>query len=251
MGREQKERNRTAHLLEISSACSEFLTHVGVKADRLLREITPIDIRSWRDALKRKGLAAPTVNDAIKTLRMPFKAAHDAGYIEINPCTKNSVRPVKDEGKPCEPNGPLVLEVPPMVLGPLDDAWFRWVTDVGMTGPDKGKGGKYLLLPPGYKGQIPDGYFVAHSRTFENLLFFRTFLKDGDPKPGGKRWLARARSMPARLWIQTAPRSTVERPTGYICRRIFPPTISGHSPFTTTKRVRCSRPTSSFPQSAA
>jgi len=76
---------------------NEFLAYVGAKADRLLREITPTDIRSWRDALKRKGLAAPTVNDAIKTLRMPFKAAHDAGYIEINPCTKNSVRPVKDE----------------------------------------------------------------------------------------------------------------------------------------------------------
>src|SRR6516225_2671615 len=77
----------------------EFLNHVGVKADRLLREITPADIRSWRDALKRKGLAAPTVNHAIKILRMPFKAAHDAGYIEINPCTKSSVRPVKDEAR--------------------------------------------------------------------------------------------------------------------------------------------------------
>ena len=80
--------------------------------------------------------------------------------------------------------GPVVLEVPPQVLGPLDDAWFRWVTDVGFTGPDKGQGGKYLLLPPGYTGKIPDGYFVARSRTFGNLLFFRTFLKDGDPKPG-------------------------------------------------------------------
>jgi integrase len=80
----------------------EFLAHVGVKADRLLREITPADIRSWRDALKRKGLAAPTVNDAIKTLRMPFKAAHDAGYIEINPCTKNSVRPVRDDARNVE-----------------------------------------------------------------------------------------------------------------------------------------------------
>ena len=80
----------------------EFLNHVGIKADRLLREITPTDIRSWRDALKRKGLAAPTVNDAIKILRMPFKAAHDAGYIEINPCTKNSVRPVKDEARNVE-----------------------------------------------------------------------------------------------------------------------------------------------------
>jgi hypothetical protein len=81
-------------------------------------------------------------------------------------------------------DGPLVLEVPPEVLGPMDDAWFRWVTDVGITGPDKGKGGKYLLLPPGYTGAVPDGYFVARSRTVGNLLFFRTFLKDGDPKPG-------------------------------------------------------------------
>lgn len=81
-------------------------------------------------------------------------------------------------------DGPLVLEIPPEVLGPMDDAWFRWVTDVGFTGPDKGAGGKYLLLPPGYTGEVPAGYFVARSRTFGNLLFFRTFLKDGDPKPG-------------------------------------------------------------------
>jgi hypothetical protein len=46
-------------------------------------------------------------------------------------------------------DGPLVLEIPPEVLGPIDDGWFRWVIDVGFTGPDKGKGGKYLLLPPG------------------------------------------------------------------------------------------------------
>ena len=81
-------------------------------------------------------------------------------------------------------DGPLVLEIPPEVLGPIDDGWFRWVTDVGITGPDKGKGGKYLLLPPGYTGAIPDGYHVARSRTFGNLMFFRTFIKDGDPKPG-------------------------------------------------------------------
>src|SRR5882724_10735069 len=81
-------------------------------------------------------------------------------------------------------DGPLVVEIPPEVLGPIDDAWFRWVTDVGITGPDKGKGGKYLLLPPGYTGAVPEGYFVARPRTIGNLLFFRTFLKDGDPKPG-------------------------------------------------------------------
>lgn len=78
---------------------NEFLGHVGTKSKRLLREITPTDIRSWRDALKAKGLSAPTINGHLKVLRMPFKAAHDNGYIDINPLTKNSVRLLKDEAR--------------------------------------------------------------------------------------------------------------------------------------------------------
>ena len=54
-------------------------------------------------------------------------------------------------------NGPMVMEAPPKVLGLIDDFWFRYVTDFGMAGPDKGKGGKYLILPPGYEGDVPDG----------------------------------------------------------------------------------------------
>jgi integrase len=77
----------------------EFLRHLGVKAERLLREITPPDIRSWRDKLKEEGHAAPTVNRAISILRMPFKAAHDLGYIDINPCTANSVKLLNDEAR--------------------------------------------------------------------------------------------------------------------------------------------------------
>jgi hypothetical protein len=80
--------------------------------------------------------------------------------------------------------GPLVLEIPSSVLGPIDDAFFKWDSDIGFTGPDKGKGGKYLLLPPGYNGQVPDGYFVVKCRTFGHIMFFRTFLKDGNPAPG-------------------------------------------------------------------
>ncbi|MFY9941840.1 MAG: DUF1254 domain-containing protein [Desulfobacterales bacterium] len=45
--------------------------------------------------------------------------------------------------------GPLVVEIPPMVLGLIDDFWYNWVADVGITGADQGKGGKYLILPPG------------------------------------------------------------------------------------------------------
>lgn len=80
-------------------------------------------------------------------------------------------------------DGPVVLEVPPKVLGLINDMWFRWVVDVGITGPDKGAGGKYLMLPPGYKGEVPDGYTVVRSPTF-NWIPWRSFLVDGDLKPG-------------------------------------------------------------------
>lgn len=80
--------------------------------------------------------------------------------------------------------GPLVVEIPPKVLGLIDDMWYHWVADVGITGADRGKGGKYLILPPGYKGDIPDGYHVVRPSTYGNWMPFRSFLVDGSPKPG-------------------------------------------------------------------
>jgi hypothetical protein len=81
--------------------------------------------------------------------------------------------------------GPMVFEVPPKVLGALDDMWFRWVTDFGLPGPDRGLGGKYLILPPGYDGPVPEGgYFVARSRTTRVLILGHAFLENkNDPKP--------------------------------------------------------------------
>jgi hypothetical protein len=93
-------------------------------------------------------------------------------------------------------NGPVVVEVPPGVLGPADDAFFRWVTDVGLTGPDKGKGGKYLFVPPGYIGKIPSGYFVAKSPTYGNLLFYRAFVKDDNIAAASNGVKAKARIYP-------------------------------------------------------
>ena len=80
--------------------------------------------------------------------------------------------------------GPLVAEIPPKVLGLVNDFWYKWVADVGITGADQGAGGKYLLLPPGYKGEIPPGYHVVRPSTFGNWLVFRAFLVDGSTKPG-------------------------------------------------------------------
>ncbi|MCA0189078.1 MAG: DUF1254 domain-containing protein [Proteobacteria bacterium] len=80
--------------------------------------------------------------------------------------------------------GPLVAEIPPKVLGLVNDFWYKWVADVGLTGADRGAGGKYLLLPPGYKGDVPAGYHVVRPSTYGNWLVFRAFLVDGSTKPG-------------------------------------------------------------------
>jgi hypothetical protein len=84
--------------------------------------------------------------------------------------------------------GPIVLEVPPKVLGAIDDYWQRWVTDTGVPGPDRGEGGKYLVVPPGYEGELPEGGFnVARSRTNFVWWFARAFLENkNDPKPGAE-----------------------------------------------------------------
>lgn len=77
-------------------------------------------------------------------------------------------------------DGPLVVEMPPHVLGIINDFWERYVSDVGNAGPDRGQGGKYLLLPPSYTGDVPAGYFVLSSRTYGNWMFFRGFTENGD-----------------------------------------------------------------------
>ncbi len=78
---------------------------------------------------------------------------------------------------------PMVIETPPNVLGIIDDHWFHYVTDFGNAGPDKGQGGKFLILPPGYKGEVPEGYHVARTQTYGNWVIWRGFQENGDPAP--------------------------------------------------------------------
>ncbi len=82
-----------------------------------------------------------------------------------------------------ERDGPTVIEVPPGCgPGTVDDAWFRFVIDLGAPGPDRGAGGTYLIVPPGYDGERPDGWFVAESPSAVNLVILRGFLVDGGPE---------------------------------------------------------------------
>ena len=62
--------------------------------------------------------------------------------------------------------------------------WFKWIIDFGFPGPDRGAGGKFLLLPPGYDGVVPEGgFFVGRSRTNRVLMLGRSFMEDSDPAP--------------------------------------------------------------------
>lgn len=70
-------------------------------------------------------------------------------------------------------DGPTVIESPENSLSVVDDLWFRYVTDMGIAGPDKGKGGKFLFLPPDHDGDVPDGYFVSQAPTFSCWAAFR------------------------------------------------------------------------------
>ncbi|MCB1489540.1 MAG: DUF1254 domain-containing protein [Bauldia sp.] len=76
-------------------------------------------------------------------------------------------------------DGPTVIEAPPKLLGLLNDMWMRYVGDIGNAGPDKGEGGKFLILPPGYDGAVPDGYFAFRSKTYGVWVALRA-LADAD-----------------------------------------------------------------------
>jgi hypothetical protein len=78
-------------------------------------------------------------------------------------------------------DGPVVVEVPAgPTAGMLADLWFI-TTGVGALGPDKGKGGKYLLVPPGYQGELPkEGYFITHLKTVDANYFIRGIVVAGN-----------------------------------------------------------------------
>ena len=76
-------------------------------------------------------------------------------------------------------DGPTVVDAPPHMLGFLQDGLQRYLADIGPLGPDKGKGGKFLILPPGFSGSVPEGYFVVRSPTYSVAFAVRGFQAQG------------------------------------------------------------------------
>jgi hypothetical protein len=80
-------------------------------------------------------------------------------------------------------DGPTVIEAPAGMLGAINDAAFRYVEDIGPAGPDRGMGGKYLVVPPGYVSSLPNGYpggyFIVEAKTYRHWVFLRASTANG------------------------------------------------------------------------
>lgn len=124
----------------------------------------------------------------------------------------------------------------------MNDHWYRWVVDVGVTGPDKGKGGKYLLIPPRYDGPIPEGYFVVRAQSYEMFLAFRTFPDErGNLKPNVELTkqrtkvypLSRALNPPTMKFVNISPEPFVTvGPGDYQFWELLNDVVQSEPPFT-------------------
>jgi len=107
-------------------------------------------------------------------------------------------------------DGPVVVEIPPSaegvaIFGTLMDAWQRPLEDVGAKGKDQGRGGKYLMLPPGYDGELLTGAYVLPQKTYNGFAILRPIIPDASPEN-----LAKAAAFAKR--IKVYPLSQAENP---------------------------------------
>jgi hypothetical protein len=111
--------------------------------------------------------------------------------------------------------GPIVLEIPPAdegaIVGTIMDAWQMPLEDIGPAGADKGKGGKYLILPPGHDGKVPAGYIVLPSLTYKGYALIRSVLRSGSEAD-----LAKAVEYGKRMKIYPLSQAKAPSPTVYV-----------------------------------
>lgn len=183
----------------------------GVEA--YLDNVAGVSIQSVLDGLGRAGADAPN-KIAL------FAALMDSKSMVL---TANTSTLYAYAGTDLAKDGPTVIEIPPGMLGFLDDAWQRFVGDMGVTGPDKGKGGKYLVLPPGYTGDVPDGYFVMKPPTNRNFLFLRGSIAKG-LEAGAENLRTGLRVYPLKDAANPAPTEFVDM-SGKSFNTVFPNTL--------------------------
>ena len=134
-----------------------------------LTQLMPVSEMALRQGLRAFGVSKPT-QVAVWEQLMDAKTL----LLTANTETVYAVShlALKDDG-------PTVIEAPPHMLGFIQDGLQRYLADIGPLGPDKGAGGKFLVLPPGFDGDVPDEYFVVRSPTYSVTFAVRGFQVDG------------------------------------------------------------------------
>jgi hypothetical protein len=111
--------------------------------------------------------------------------------------------------------GPVVLEIPPAgagtITGSVDDCWQTAIEDVGPAGVDKGKGGKYLILPPDYKDKVPDGYIPMPSGSYQTYAILRS-----NPASGSDADVAKAVAYGKRVKVYPLSQSAHQPGTVFV-----------------------------------
>jgi hypothetical protein len=111
--------------------------------------------------------------------------------------------------------GPMVLEIPAAddgsITGTIMDCWQNALEDVGPAGADKGKGARYLILPPGYEGKPPEGYIALPSDTYQGYALLRSILKSGSDTD-----LAKAVAYGKRIKLYPLAQAASPQPTTFV-----------------------------------
>jgi hypothetical protein len=128
-----------------------------------LNAVPGASLVAFRKGLRQAGVTSPAVIGITEPRA-------NSGALFLTPNTETTYGTTMLDLKAW---GPTVIEAPPQSLCVVDDFWFRYVADMGIAGPDGGAGGKYLFLPPGYDGEVPDGYFAYRTPTYTNFVVLR------------------------------------------------------------------------------
>jgi hypothetical protein len=135
-----------------------------------LTQMMPVSEIALREGLRAFGSKKPTQVVIWEDLM-------DAGTVLL---TANTETVYAISHLALNSDGPTVVEAPPHMLGFLQDGLQRYLADIGPLGADKGKGGRFLVLPPGFEGSVPEGYFVVRSPTYSVSFAVRGFQVDGN-----------------------------------------------------------------------
>jgi len=145
------------------------------------------DASDLRRAIETYKFFFPTVSTEALMQQMPGGEKPNTVWVKMATAprhqipTGNSDTPYAFGPLDLKAEGPMVIELPPgTFIGFVNDHNMRWVLDMGTIGPDKGEGGKHLILPPDYQGDVPAGYYVGQSKTWKVLFAIRSLSAEGD-----------------------------------------------------------------------